>query len=78
MTDLMSQLLEGRREMGPAGAKNLEIIEKSFFLPRNPLKRLKTAKGIFGKACRIQAESLEKLGVGLEKFGELRGACLRL
>jgi hypothetical protein len=34
---------------------------------------LKTAKGIFGKACRIQAKDLEKLGVGLEKLAATRG-----
>jgi hypothetical protein len=36
---------------------------------RNQLKRPKTAKGIFGKAWRFQAENLEKLGAGLEKLG---------
>jgi hypothetical protein len=36
------------------------------------LKRLKTAKGIFGKACRIQAKNLEMLGVDLEKLGNPR------
>jgi hypothetical protein len=37
--------------------------------PRNPLKTIKTAKGNFGKACRIQALDLEKLGADLEKLG---------
>jgi len=34
----------------------------------NPLKRPKTAKGIFGKAWRFQAENLEKFGASLEKL----------
>jgi hypothetical protein len=33
------------------------------------LKTLKTAKGIFGKAWRIQGKNLEMLGVDLEMFG---------
>jgi hypothetical protein len=41
---------------------------KKPFSPRNPLKRLKTDKGIFGKACRIQAEYLETFG---EKLGKI-------
>jgi hypothetical protein len=41
---------------------------KKLFSPRKSLKTLKTAKGIFGKACRIQAENLEMFGDSLEKF----------
>jgi hypothetical protein len=43
--------------------------EKSFSLPLNPLKSLKTAKGIVGKACRIQAKNLEMFGASLERLG---------
>jgi hypothetical protein len=42
--------------------------EKKLFSPRKSLKSNKTAKGIFGKACRIQAKNLERLGEGLEKL----------
>jgi hypothetical protein len=36
--------------------------------PCNPLKRLKTANEMFGKACRFQAIDLQKLGAYLEKL----------
>jgi hypothetical protein len=71
--------MTGRKaENAASEGKKVWIQQKIFFLPRNPLKRLKTAKGIFGNVWRFQAESLEKLGVGLEMLGELRGAPLRL
>ncbi len=56
---------------GGAGSarENIWRLKKALAAPRNPLKSLKTAKGIFGKACRFQAENLEMFGVDLEKFG---------
>jgi hypothetical protein len=36
--------------------------------PRNPLKRLKTANEMFGKACRFQAIDLEMFAVDLERL----------
>jgi hypothetical protein len=53
---------------GGGGAKNLENLKKSLFPPHNPLITHKTAKGIFEKACRIQAENLEMFG---EKLGNV-------
>jgi hypothetical protein len=53
---------------GP-GAEKIWKLENTARVPRNPLKTLKTAKGIFGKAWRIQGKNLEMLGVDLEMFG---------
>jgi hypothetical protein len=51
---------------GRKGKKIWNHAKKPFWL-LNPLKRLKTGEGIVGKACRIQAEYLEKLGKKLGK-----------
>jgi hypothetical protein len=53
--------------MSQRGAKNLDS-QKKLFPYHNPLKSLKTAKGILGKAWRFQGKNLEKLGVDLEKL----------
>jgi hypothetical protein len=49
------------RRRGDEGKKLGELIKWQIG-PHNPLKRLKTANRIFGKAWRFQAENLEMFG----------------
>jgi hypothetical protein len=49
-----------------SGGRKFGDIEKPLAAPRNPLKSLKTANEMFGKAWRFQAIDLEMLGVDLE------------
>jgi hypothetical protein len=67
---LISNRIWKSRDVGERswGGQEIWNQRKRLFSSRNPLKRLKTAKRIVGKAWRFQAKNLEMFGVDLENL----------
>jgi hypothetical protein len=66
--DFKQNLEISRRWERSWGGQEIWNQRKRLFSSRNPLKRLKTAKRIVGKAWRFQAKNLEMFGVDLENL----------